>query len=73
MQKSGRGPRGETAVTSDSIWSTLRMTTSFLRYDDAHHAADKRDLDTLNRIFNISEWSNGLPNSNITEIESNSS
>nr|XP_039250005.1 peroxisomal targeting signal 1 receptor-like [Styela clava] len=55
MQKSGRGPNGETGVTSDNIWSTLRMATSFMRDDEAHTAADTRDMPTLNRIFNIHE------------------
>lgn len=55
MQKSGKGPGGETGDTSDNIWSSLRMGTSFLRNNEAYRAADERDLTKLNSMFNLGQ------------------
>lgn len=55
MQKSGKGPGGETGDTSDNIWSSLRMATSFLRNDEAYRAADQRDLVKLNSMFDLGQ------------------
>lgn len=55
MQKAGKGPGGEAGDTSDNIWSSLRMATSFLRNDEAYRAADQRDLVKLNSMFNFGQ------------------
>ncbi|XP_065155696.1 peroxisomal targeting signal 1 receptor isoform X3 [Atheta coriaria] len=38
---------------SESIWSTLRMCISLMNRTDLRPAVDARDLDTLNRAFDI--------------------
>ncbi|GFS26034.1 peroxisomal targeting signal 1 receptor [Elysia marginata] len=50
MQKESRGPHGQSAAMSDSIWSTLRMTLSLLGRTDLYEACENRDLDRLRDI-----------------------
>lgn len=54
-QRMGRGPRGEVGQMSDSIWSTLRMATSFLKEDEAYEMANHKDLDGLSKKFGVEE------------------
>jgi peroxin-5 len=54
LQQRSRGPQGERSVMSDNIWSTLRMAISLMGRIELHQACDSRDLDALNREFNIS-------------------
>lgn len=51
QQHSSRGAPGQRAVTSDTIWSTLRMAIALLGRPELQTAVDARDLDTLNREF----------------------
>ncbi|XP_006819303.1 peroxisomal targeting signal 1 receptor-like [Saccoglossus kowalevskii] len=53
MQNAVGGPRGDQSVMSDNIWSTLRMAISLLGRNDLYNAADQRNLDMLNKEFNI--------------------
>ena len=54
MQRRGEGPRGEKSAMSDSIWSTLRMTLSLMGRPDLYKTCEQRNLDLLNKEFNIS-------------------
>ncbi|XP_070562002.1 peroxisomal targeting signal 1 receptor-like isoform X2 [Ptychodera flava] len=54
MQHAAKGPYGEKSVTSDNIWSTMRMAISLLGRNDLYDAADRRDLAKLNSEFNLS-------------------
>ncbi|PIK32979.1 putative peroxisomal targeting signal 1 receptor [Apostichopus japonicus] len=53
LQRSGRGPKGETSQMSDNIWGTLRMAVSLMGRADLYDAADKRDLDHLCRELDV--------------------
>ncbi|XP_013412117.1 peroxisomal targeting signal 1 receptor isoform X2 [Lingula anatina] len=53
MQHQGRGPRGEQSVMSDNVWSTLRMAISLMGRPDLYELCDERNLDRLNKEFNM--------------------
>jgi peroxin-5 len=44
---------GRKAAMSDNIWSTVRMAISLMGRSDLHEACDARDLERLNKEFNI--------------------
>ncbi|KAJ3642176.1 hypothetical protein Zmor_024985 [Zophobas morio] len=56
QQARGRDVKNSPAMSqmSDTIWSTLRMCISLLNRTDLRTAVDNRDLDTLNKAFDIS-------------------
>ncbi|XP_077998859.1 peroxisomal targeting signal 1 receptor-like [Glandiceps talaboti] len=53
MQNRAKGPYGEKSVMSDNIWSTMRMAISLMGRNDLYEVADTRDLDRLNKEFNL--------------------
>ena len=55
FQAAGRGPQGEQShsVMSENIWSSLRLCMSLMDRQDLYHDVDMRNLDTLNRAFDI--------------------
>lgn len=55
QQARGRDVKNSPALSqmSDTIWSTLRMCISLLGKTDLRTAVDNRDLETLNKAFNI--------------------
>ncbi|XP_033125685.1 peroxisomal targeting signal 1 receptor-like [Anneissia japonica] len=53
LQRSGKTLNREAAVTSDNIWSTLRMSISLLGRPELYKAAEERNLDALNEAFHI--------------------
>ncbi|XP_071957118.1 peroxisomal targeting signal 1 receptor-like isoform X2 [Antedon mediterranea] len=53
LQRSGKSQR-DTEITSDNIWSTLRMSISLLGRPDLYKAAEERNLEELSNAFNVS-------------------
>ena len=53
MQKRGLGPQGHRSTMSHSIWKTLTLSLSFLGRDDLHSYAENKDLERLNKEFNV--------------------
>ncbi|XP_057333502.1 peroxisomal targeting signal 1 receptor isoform X2 [Microplitis mediator] len=56
QQAAGRGVQGQsqsTSAMSDTIWSTLRLVISLLHKYNLNDAVDNRDLDKLNKEFEI--------------------
>lgn len=58
FQNAGRGPAGETSRTSmsNNVWSSLRMVLSLMNRQDLYPAVSSKDLDKLNREFNMSDF-----------------
>lgn len=54
MQKRGEGPRGESSLMSDNIWSTVRMTLSFMGRTELYKECESKNLSVLNTEFKIS-------------------
>lgn len=55
LQNNSNGPKGERTVTSDNIWTTLRLAISLQGRSDMYEACDKRMLNVLNREYGIKE------------------
>jgi len=55
LQKSGQTADGQssTKIMSGNVWSTLRLTLSLMNRHDLYQCVDRRDLDSLNKEFNI--------------------
>ena len=53
LQKSSRGPKGESIQMSENIWSTMRMAISLMGQPDLYKACDARDINLLNQHFKI--------------------
>lgn len=55
QQARGRDVKNSPAISqmSDTIWSTLRMCISLLNKPELRAAVDNRDLETLNKAFDI--------------------
>ena len=53
QQKQSRGPQGQQSVTSNNIWTTMRMAISLMGKPDLYQACDSKDIDTLNKHFGI--------------------
>ncbi|XP_014237057.1 peroxisomal targeting signal 1 receptor [Trichogramma pretiosum] len=54
--KGASGERAPTRVMSDTIWSTLRLVCSLMHKYDALKAIEDRDLETLNKEFQMDEF-----------------
>ncbi|CAH1240223.1 PEX5 [Branchiostoma lanceolatum] len=55
MQRAGKGPKGEAALMSENIWSTLRMAISLMGRPELYAHCDHKDLDALNSEFRLHE------------------
>ncbi|XP_035696994.1 peroxisomal targeting signal 1 receptor-like isoform X3 [Branchiostoma floridae] len=55
MQRAGKGPKGEAALMSENIWSTLRMAISLMGRPELYAHCDRKDLDALNSEFRLNE------------------
>ncbi|XP_078695944.1 peroxisomal targeting signal 1 receptor-like isoform X3 [Branchiostoma floridae x Branchiostoma belcheri] len=55
MQRAGKGPKGEAALMSENIWSTLRMAISLMGRPELYAHCDRKDLDALNSEFRLHE------------------
>ena len=53
QQKQSEGPQGKQSVTSNNIWTTMRMAISLMGKPDLYQACDNRDIDTLNQHFGM--------------------
>lgn len=53
LQKNNRGPKDEKSAMSTSIWMSLQMAVSLLGRTDLSADLNSRDLNALNKKFNI--------------------
>ena len=60
LQNAGRGLTegsvGSRTVMSSNVWSSMRMVLSLMNRQDLYDAVEKRDLQTLNRAFKMTEF-----------------
>ncbi|CAD5116374.1 DgyrCDS5271 [Dimorphilus gyrociliatus] len=55
LQHNSKGPKGERTVTSENIWTTLRLAVSLQGRSDMYEACDQRKLDVLNKEYGVKE------------------
>ncbi|XP_053209833.1 peroxisomal targeting signal 1 receptor-like [Panonychus citri] len=55
LQRAGQGVDGQSShkIMSANVWSTLRLVLSLMSRQDLYKFIDSRDLESLNRQFNI--------------------